>query len=122
MSSKQKRVLVVDANIDTAESLADLIRFNGHQCETLQDGSALLDAISGQDYEMVIIDTKIRGMSMAKLLKQLNENAPQTKTALITSTNSYSTQGIVTAAHPDYYLVKPFSSKDVAQMLSIIGE
>jgi CheY-like chemotaxis protein len=68
-----RRILVVDDNQDTAESMALLLRLNGHEVRTAYDGPAALDSARAQPPDVVLCDIGLPGMSgleVARLLRQ----------------------------------------------------
>lgn len=68
-----RRVLVVDDNRDSNESLATLLKLNGHQVETAEDGPAALTAARAFHPEIVFLDIglpKMNGYDVAKRLRQ----------------------------------------------------
>src|SRR5262249_39141910 len=51
-----QRILVVDDNVDAAESLATLLRLEGHHVRVAEDGAAALAAAQTEPFDMVILD------------------------------------------------------------------
>ena len=51
-----RRILVVDDNMDTAESLAMLMRIDGHEVRTAHDGIAALQTFASFGPQVVILD------------------------------------------------------------------
>src|SRR5262249_28869163 len=51
-----RRILVVDDNVDAAESLAVLLRVEGHEVRVAYDGPAAMEAAQVQPPEMVVLD------------------------------------------------------------------
>src|SRR5262249_42358394 len=56
------RVLVVDDNVDAAESLALMLRLWGHEVRTVHDGPAALQAAAAQRPDVVLLDIGMPGM------------------------------------------------------------
>jgi PAS domain S-box-containing protein len=57
-----RRVLVVDDNRDAAESLADLLRMDGHDVEVAYDGPSALERLAAGTPEIVLCDIGLPGM------------------------------------------------------------
>ncbi len=58
-----RRVLVVDDNADAAESLADLLRLQGHLAEVAHDGPSALAALAATAPDVILCDIGLPGMS-----------------------------------------------------------
>ncbi len=56
------RVLVVDDNVDTAESLEMLLRESGHDVRTAHDGPAALEAARDYRPNVVLLDIGLPGL------------------------------------------------------------
>ena len=60
---KSRRVLVVDDNLDAAESLSELLALSGHQTATAQNGPDALATAARFRPELVFLDIGLPGMS-----------------------------------------------------------
>jgi PAS domain S-box-containing protein len=67
----RRRILVVDDNVDAAESLARLLQFEGHDARTSHTGPAALEAAQADPPEMVILDLGMPGMDGFEVARQL---------------------------------------------------
>src|SRR5262249_48985855 len=68
-----RRVLVVDDNVDSAESMAVLLRLHGHDVRLANDGEAALEEARSFGPEVMFLDLnlpKIDGYEVAKRLRQ----------------------------------------------------
>jgi PAS domain S-box-containing protein len=66
-----RKVLVVDDNMDAAESTAMLLRMLGHSVETAHDGHSALQAARTFHPEVVLLDIGLPGMSGYEVAKAL---------------------------------------------------
>ena len=66
-----RRMLVVDDNRDAADSLATLLRFDGHEVRTAYDGQTALALARSQTPEVVICDIAMPGMGGFELAHHL---------------------------------------------------
>jgi CheY-like chemotaxis protein len=72
-----RRVLVVDDNVDAAESATMLLRFLGHDVEMAHDGNSALEQVRNFRPEIVLLDIGLPGMSgydVARAIRALPEN------------------------------------------------
>jgi CheY-like chemotaxis protein len=67
----QRRILVVDDNVDAAESLAVLLRLEGHEVRLAPDGPAALAAAQAEPPEMIVLDLGMPGMDGFEVARHL---------------------------------------------------
>jgi signal transduction histidine kinase len=68
-----KHILVVDDNVDAADSLADILRSEGHAVEVAYDGPEALRAASCSPPNLAILDIGLPVMDGYELAQQLRE-------------------------------------------------
>ena len=112
------RVLIVDDNKDMARCLADMVEEFDVPCDTVSDGEKAVELLGAENYQLVIADTQMPGMSGFSLLKYIKENYPDLPVAIISTRNSEMTKGLVVLSRADYYLPKPFTTSDIGELLS----
>jgi PAS domain S-box-containing protein len=81
-SALPRRILVVDDNVDAAETLAVLLRLEGHDVRVATDGPAALDAALADPPEVIILDLGMPGMDGFEVARRLREQ-PGGKTTLL---------------------------------------
>jgi PAS domain S-box-containing protein len=115
------RVLVVDDNRDAAESIGELLRFEGHHVSIEHDArSALQTADSGPPFEAYILDIGLPDMTGHALAAQLREK--RGADALFIALTGYGQARDVSLSHDagfDHHLVKPVN---VEQLFGILRE
>jgi two-component system CheB/CheR fusion protein len=67
----RRAILVVDDNIDSANSMAMLLRMSGHEVEVAHDGPSALDHVSARLPDIVLLDIGLPGMSGYQVAEQL---------------------------------------------------
>jgi signal transduction histidine kinase/ActR/RegA family two-component response regulator len=68
-----RRILVVDDNRDSAETLALLLQFSGHDVRTAYDGPAALELAQAASPEVVLLDIglpQMNGLEVARRMRQ----------------------------------------------------
>lgn len=68
---KPRRVLLIDDNLDGAESLAQILALSGHDARTAADGSAGIQLARQFRPEVVFCDLSLPGMSGYEVAKEL---------------------------------------------------
>ena len=66
-----RRVLVVDDNVDAAESAALLLRMWGHEVHTVHDGLSVSQAVRDFQPEIILLDIGLPGMTGYEVAKHL---------------------------------------------------
>jgi len=104
-----RRVLIIDDNRDSTETLATLLRIWHHEVQTAHDGPSALAAAKAFQPDVVFLDVGLPGMNgfeVAKHLRRLPDIAPM----LLVALSGYSQDGDRFQAQEagfDHYLVKP---------------
>jgi CheY-like chemotaxis protein len=102
-------VLVVDDNADAAESLAVLLRLEGHEVCTAHDGAAALEAARGFRPEVVVLDIGLPRMDGYQVARRLRAEVGLTE-ALVVALTGYGQEEDRRRAEQagfDAHLVKP---------------
>ncbi len=115
-----QRVLVVDDNRDAAESLALMLRLDGHEVRVAHDGPAALEAASAFRPEVVLLDIGLPRMSghevAARLLRQ-----PHAGRRLLVAMTGYGQDEDRRRSHEagfDHHLVKPVDPQTLRDLLA----
>ncbi|MDB4982159.1 MAG: hypothetical protein JWM82_2911 [Myxococcales bacterium] len=115
------RILVVDDNEDAAETLADLLRLDGHEVRVAGDGPTALVVAESFDPQLAFLDIGLPvmdGWEVAKTLRSKRAGRPLTLIAM-TGYGQDEDRARSAAAGFDSHLVKPL---DVGRALQIAAE
>ena len=116
------RLLVVDDNADTVESLAMLLRLSGHAVQTANTGPAGLQIALSENLDVALLDIglpAIDGYEMARRIRQ------QSDTPILIAMTGYGQpedRERTKDAGFDYHLVKPVDPEKLQDLLSKIGK
>jgi DNA-binding response OmpR family regulator len=69
----KKKVLIVDDDKEFCEEAADALRYEGYEVETSYDGLDASSLIDAGNYDAVVLDLKLPGMSGSDILKGIKE-------------------------------------------------
>jgi signal transduction histidine kinase/ActR/RegA family two-component response regulator len=111
-SGPPRRVLVVDDNVDAAESTAVLLRFLGHRVEVAHDGPSALSVVRDFQPEIVLLDIGLPGMSGYDVTKRLRAN-PENEGLVIAAVTGYGREEDIRRSREagfDYHLTKPVAT------------
>lgn len=113
------RVLVVDDNADTVETMAVLIRLWGHDVQTALSGNTALGIAVSFCPEVVFFDIAMAGMSGLDLAKKLRARVSK-KPPLLVAISGFgdkNTRVETLAVGAHMHLVKPVSPDDLKGVL-----
>jgi two-component system, chemotaxis family, CheB/CheR fusion protein len=115
-----RRVLVVDDNVDTAESLALLLRLKGHEVETAHDGPAALERASSFHPEVVLLDIGLPGLDGYQVASRLRQQSRTAKALLVALTGygQEEDQHLAREAGFDHHLTKPVDLLVIYELLA----
>jgi PAS domain S-box-containing protein len=117
-STRSLRVLVVDDNVDAAQSLGNLLELLGHQVKVTNDGPTALAAASELRPEVVLLDIGLPGMDGFAVAAQLR--AQGLDRASLIALSGYGQEGSQRSKQAgfDRYLLKPIDLGTLEDVLS----
>lgn len=107
MINNDKRILIVDDDVELRTNLAEILADDGFQTATAANGpEALEQADAG--FDVILLDQMMPGMTGLEVLSELKKTAPASKIIMITAfaTIDNAVQAIRSGASD--YLAKPF--------------
>jgi len=116
----RRRILVVDDNLDAAESIAWLLRAAGHEVRTARDGNEAIASAEAFPPQVALLDIGLPGMDGYELARRLRKTLNPKNTMLIALTG-YGQDGDIhrsMQAGFDHHLVKP---ADIRSLHALIG-
>jgi len=119
-SAVKRRVLVVDDNVDAADSLAMLLKSDGHEAETAYSADMALEAVERLRPEIVLLDVglpQIDGYEIARHLRA-NNTVPGMRLIALTGYGRKEDRERARAAGFDEHLLKPANVDALRQLLA----
>lgn len=115
----RRNVLVVDDNIDAAESLARLLRSRNHDVVTAHSGRAALEVIDGRRPDVIILDLGMPEMDGFEVARQVRaSHADEIQIVALTGWGSAADRLRTSEAGFDHHFVKPVRPEDLDQILN----
>ena len=111
--SRAERILVVDDNVDAAESLSRLLRMQAHEVRVAYDGLAALAAARDMNPDIVLLDIglpEMDGLEVAKNLRAVGDG-PRPLLVAMTGFGQAEDRARTAAAGFDHHLTKPVDPK-----------
>ncbi len=120
VESSARRILVVDDNVDAADSLAVLLRLLGNDVRTAPDGPAALEAARAYRPDVVLLDLGLPRMSGYEVCRRLRAghfaNGPLV--VALTGYGQDEDRRRTREAGFDHHLVKPVNPDELREVLA----
>jgi len=113
------RVLLVEDNVDAAETLADLLRLSGHEVDIAFDGTSGLDLFESIKPQVVLCDIGLPGIDGYEVVRRMRKSRHDPRPALIAVTGYGSSQDATRAldAGFDHHVVKPIDPEAILRLI-----
>lgn len=113
----KNKILVVDDHIEFAESLKDLLEAQGYDVDIAYSGLEALDKINKEQFAVVLMDTKMPGMSGVEALKVIKKDNPSIYVVLITG---FSVEDVVQDAFKEGAVTVLYKPLDIPKLLQYL--
>jgi DNA-binding response OmpR family regulator len=111
------RLLVAEDDRGLREVLTRGLRENGYPVDAVPDGQAAIDYLRSYDYEVVVLDWRMPGVSGLEVLRWMRRATLPTAVLMLTARDAPADRVTGLDQGADDYLVKPF---DFAELLARI--
>ena len=115
-----RKVLVVDDNVDTAESTAMLLRLSGHQVHVAYDGASVLEQVDAFQPDVVLLDIGLPGIDGYEVARSIRARADHRSVVLVAVTGygqAKDRQRSRTAGF-SHHLTKPFDLETLQALIA----
>jgi CheY-like chemotaxis protein len=115
----RRRVLVADDNRDAGETLAMLLRLEGHEVHVATDGIEAVELFGRVNPDVAILDIGMPGMSGHEVARRIRESHPDSSVTLIAVTGwgQKSDKDRAAASGFDHHFTKPVEPTLLSQLL-----
>jgi CheY-like chemotaxis protein len=115
-----RQVLVIEDNIDAAESLKDALELQNHVVEVALSGPDGVQKARSMRPDVVICDIGLPGMDGFEVARALRSNPDLANAALIALSGYSQTEDLrkATEAGFDFHLAKPASPEEIARVIT----
>jgi len=113
MVDKKHSVLIVDDEQVVCNVLRDELSERGYLCTTVLSGNEALAKLAAEDFDVVLLDIRLPGVSGMEMLQEKWLNHGNTATIMITAVNDIDTAVEAMKLGASDYLVKPFDLDSV---------
>lgn len=115
----RRNILIVDDNVEAAETLGMLLEMSGHEIRIVHAGLEAITAIQQQQPELMLLDIGLPGMSGYEVAAAVRGDLHLDRLVIVALTGWGSEEDRRRAeeAGCDYHLTKPINSKDLAYVM-----
>jgi PAS domain S-box-containing protein len=123
-ASSYHSILIVDDNVDAADSLAMLLEISGHQVTTAYGWETAINAAESKRPGIILLDIGLPGMDGYEVARRLRQNPDLSGLTLVALTG-YGTEEDrrkALVAGFDHHLVKPVELGELKKLLAQFGK
>ncbi len=113
-----EKILILDDEVAVLHFFERALRTQDYAVSTFSTGTAAMDAIAEQEFDLALLDLRLKDMSGLDVLEHLRQQWPATPVILITAHASLETaiRALRQGAHD--YLLKPCSVDELRQSVA----
>jgi signal transduction histidine kinase/CheY-like chemotaxis protein len=117
----RRRILIADDNRDSAETLAALLRMEGHEVTSVHDGPVALSVFGELKPDVALLDIGMPGLTGYEVARKMRQAAPRVPLTLIAITGwgQDIDKERAYAAGFDHHLTKPVDPQRLVELLKI---
>jgi CheY-like chemotaxis protein len=114
-----RRILIADDNVDAADSLAALLRLDGHEVHVAYDGDQALDLFAQVDPDAVLLDVAMPRVSGLQVAQSIRADSTGRRATLIAVTGfgQERDRRVAFESGFDHHLIKPVLPEDIEALL-----
>jgi DNA-binding response OmpR family regulator len=116
------RVLVVEADADSAAALTAVLRLKGFEANAARTGSAALDAVAADRPKAVVLDPALPDADGCEVIRRIRAAAGSPVVVVVTGETSQALRLAVTAAGAAAVLLKPADPDRLAHLIGRLAE
>jgi two-component system CheB/CheR fusion protein len=117
------RILVVEDNVDAADSLSLLLRLYGHEVQLARTGATALEMASASRPDLVLLDIGLPGMDGYQVARRLREK-PEFQTVTLCAVTGFTPSEADRQRQQqtgfDHYFVKPVRLATLLELFKVV--
>lgn len=120
MSDSSYRILIVDDDVDLSEMLSEYLVPEGIKLIAASTGNQGLTLARSQEFDLIILDVMLPGLSGFDVLKQFRESGGKTPVLMLTARGDDVDRIVGLEMGADDYLPKPFNPRELLARLKAV--
>ncbi len=114
------KILIVEDEPAMQIGLRDNLEFEGYEVETTARGDTAVQLIAGTEYDLIILDLMLPGMSGFEVLKRIRRAENKTPVIMLTARGEEMDRVLGLELGADDYMTKPFSLRELIARIKAI--
>ena len=114
------RILVVEDEKHLNEILSRRLKENGYSVDACLDGLTAMDFIEMTDYDVIILDIRLPGLSGMEILKRARKQGIESPILMLTALDAVEDKVRGLDAGADDYLTKPFAFEELMARIRML--
>lgn len=115
------RLLVVEDDRTVGQYVQRGLEEHHYQADLVDDGLEALRLISGGQYDLVVLDLRLPGMSGVEVLRTLRDRGVTTPVLVLTAQDAVDAKVQALRAGADDYVTKPFAFEELLARVEALG-
>ncbi len=116
------RVLVVEDDVDMRRAIREVFQMRGFAVNTAGDGQAALNLAAVDDYDVVVTDVRMPGITGIDLTRRILARRPSSKVIVITAFPEWKVCQEARAAGASMVMTKPITLATLAEAVEQLVE
>jgi DNA-binding response OmpR family regulator len=113
------RIVVVEDEADIASAVVARLQSEGHDVESIGDGTGAIDLIGRVQPDLVVLDLMLPGTDGLEVCRQIQRERP-VPVLMLTAKDDESDLLVGLAVGADDYITKPFSMKELVARVQVV--
>ena len=114
----KRRILVADDNRDIAETMAEILRLEGHEVHVAFDGKEALESYRQVDPDVVLLDIGMPGLRGDEVARIIRAQSVTVRLIAVTGWGQPSDKASAVSAGFDMHMTKPV---DISRLIEVVG-
>jgi DNA-binding response OmpR family regulator len=115
-----KKVLIVEDELNMVQGLKDNLEFEGYEVDIAMDGSAGLQKVLQEKYDLILLDVMLPEVSGFDICRAARKNGVNTPIILLTAKGEEMDKVLGLELGADDYITKPFSLRELLARIKAI--
>jgi DNA-binding response OmpR family regulator len=108
------KILLVEDDMQLARTVKGWLSVEHHSVEAVSNGQEALDILAVYEYDLVILDWQLPGLSGLEICKEFRSQGRRTPILMLTGKSAIAEKEAGLDAGSDDYLTKPFHMKELS--------